>query len=35
MSIFFEGNRKGAIFEKKRSSDTDKVPQDQGDQPKT
>jgi hypothetical protein len=31
--IFFEGNRKSAIFEKKRSSDRDKVPEDQGDEP--
>jgi hypothetical protein len=33
--IFFEGNRKSAIFEKKRASDTDKVLEDQGDEPKT
>jgi hypothetical protein len=34
MIRFFEENRKSAIFEKKRSSDTDKVPEDQGDEPK-
>jgi hypothetical protein len=33
--IFFEGNRKRAIFKNKRSSDTDKVPEDQGDEPET
>jgi hypothetical protein len=33
--IFFEGNRKSAIFEKKRASDRDKLPEDQGDEPKT
>jgi hypothetical protein len=33
--FFFEGNRKSAIFEKKRSSDRDKFPEDQGDEPKT
>jgi pyridoxal phosphate enzyme (YggS family) len=33
--IFFEGNRKSPIFEKKRSSDKDKVPEDQGDESKT
>jgi serine/threonine protein kinase len=32
--IFFEGNRKSPIFEKKRASDTDKVPEDQADDPK-
>jgi hypothetical protein len=33
--IFFEGNRKSPIFEKNISSDTDKVPEDQGDELKT
>jgi hypothetical protein len=35
LEIFFEGNSQSAIFEKKNSSDTDKVPEDQGDEPKT
>jgi hypothetical protein len=33
--IFFEGNKKSVLFEKKRVSDTDKVPEDQGDELKT
>jgi hypothetical protein len=32
--IFFEGNRKSVFFDKKRSSDRDKIPEDQGDEPK-
>jgi hypothetical protein len=34
-AIFFEGNRKSAIFKNKRSSNTDKLPENQANEPKT